>query len=57
MCVAIPGRVTEIDGMTAKVDFNGNLTTKAGVIGVSLTIDSKEKRLNGQISTKASRVI
>ena len=25
MCVAIPGRVTEIDGMTAKVDFNGNL--------------------------------
>lgn len=25
MCVAIPGRVTEIDGTTAKVDFNGNL--------------------------------
>ena len=24
MCVAIPGRVTEIDGSTAKVDFNGN---------------------------------
>ncbi len=24
MCVAIPGRVTEIDGTTAKVDFNGN---------------------------------
>ena len=36
-----------------RVDFNGNLTTNAGVIGVSLTIDSKEKRLNGQISTKA----
>ena len=25
MCVAIPGRVTEINGTTAKVDFNGNL--------------------------------
>ena len=25
MCVAIPGRVTEINGSTAKVDFNGNL--------------------------------
>ena len=25
MCVAIPGRVTEIDGTTARVDFNGNL--------------------------------
>lgn len=24
MCVAIPGRVVEIDGSTAKVDFNGN---------------------------------
>ncbi len=24
MCVAIPGRVIEIDGTTAKVDFNGN---------------------------------
>ncbi|MCQ2545001.1 MAG: HypC/HybG/HupF family hydrogenase formation chaperone [Clostridia bacterium] len=24
MCVAIPGRVTEVDGITAKVDFNGN---------------------------------
>lgn len=24
MCVAIPGKVTEIDGNTAKVDFNGN---------------------------------
>ena len=24
MCVAIPGRVTETDGTTAKVDFNGN---------------------------------
>ena len=25
MCVAIPGRVTEIEGTTAKVDFNGNM--------------------------------
>ena len=25
MCVAIPGRGTEINGSTAKVDFNGNL--------------------------------
>ena len=25
MCVAIPGRVTEIDGTTARVDCNGNL--------------------------------
>lgn len=24
MCVAIPGRVTEVDGSMAKVDFNGN---------------------------------
>lgn len=24
MCVAIPGRVIETDGTTAKVDFNGN---------------------------------
>ena len=25
MCVAIPGRVAEINGSTARVDFNGNL--------------------------------
>ena len=25
MCVAIPGRVTEIEGTTAKFDFNGNM--------------------------------
>jgi hydrogenase expression/formation protein HypC len=25
MCVATPGRVVEIDGNTAKVDFSGNL--------------------------------
>ena len=25
MCVARPGRVTEIEGTTAKVDFNGNM--------------------------------
>lgn len=24
MCIAIPGRVIEIDGDTAKVDYNGN---------------------------------
>lgn len=24
MCVAIPGKVTELNGSTAKVDFNGN---------------------------------
>lgn len=25
MCIAIPGRVTQIDGDTASVDFSGNL--------------------------------
>ncbi|ADY56345.1 hydrogenase assembly chaperone hypC/hupF [Syntrophobotulus glycolicus DSM 8271] len=25
MCVAIPGKVIETDGMTGKVDFNGNI--------------------------------
>lgn len=25
MCIAIPGRVTEVRGDTASVDFNGNL--------------------------------
>lgn len=25
MCIAIPGRVTEISGDSASVDFNGNL--------------------------------
>ena len=25
MCIAIPGRVTEVSGDTASVDFNGNL--------------------------------
>ena len=25
MCIAIPGRVTEVQGDTASVDFNGNL--------------------------------
>ncbi|HIU25749.1 MAG TPA: HypC/HybG/HupF family hydrogenase formation chaperone [Candidatus Copromorpha excrementigallinarum] len=24
MCIAIPGRVVELSGTTAKVDFNGN---------------------------------
>ena len=24
MCIAVPGRVTEINGETAKVDYNGN---------------------------------
>ena len=27
MCIAIPGRVTEIKGDTAAVDFNGNLVS------------------------------
>lgn len=30
MCVAIPGRVAEIDGSTATVDFNGN-TVKVNI--------------------------
>ena len=25
MCIAIPGRVTEVSGDTANVDFNGNM--------------------------------
>lgn len=25
MCIAIPGKVLEVDGPTAKVDFQGNL--------------------------------
>ncbi|MCI5897720.1 MAG: HypC/HybG/HupF family hydrogenase formation chaperone [Anaerovoracaceae bacterium] len=25
MCIAIPGKVLEVDGSTAKVDFQGNL--------------------------------
>ncbi|MBQ6401267.1 MAG: HypC/HybG/HupF family hydrogenase formation chaperone [Firmicutes bacterium] len=27
MCIAIPGRVTEINGDRASVDFNGNMVT------------------------------
>ncbi|MCI7145089.1 MAG: HypC/HybG/HupF family hydrogenase formation chaperone [Clostridiales bacterium] len=30
MCVAVPGCVTEIDGSTATVDFNGN-TVKVNI--------------------------
>lgn len=25
MCLAIPGKIIEVDGMTAKVDFSGNI--------------------------------
>lgn len=25
MCLAVPGKVIEIDGITAKVDFSGNI--------------------------------
>lgn len=25
MCLAIPGKIIEIDGITAKVDFSGNI--------------------------------
>lgn len=25
MCVALPGKVTEINGLVGKVDFNGNI--------------------------------
>lgn len=37
MCVAIPGRVTEIDGHYATVDFDGNsVTARAGLVPVKV---------------------
>jgi len=38
MCVALPGRVTEIDGDRATVDFSGNIVQARGasIIGVSV---------------------
>ena len=35
MCVAIPGRVTELDGIKATVDFSGNIVkADAGLVKV-----------------------
>lgn len=35
MCVAIPGRVTKVDGKKATVDFEGNfVTARTGLIPV-----------------------
>lgn len=43
----------KFDVFYKRVVFNGNLTTNAGDIGVELTIDSKDKWVSGNISTKA----
>ena len=37
MCVALPGRVTEINGTKATVDFSGNtVVAEAGLVKVSV---------------------
>jgi hydrogenase expression/formation protein HypC len=37
MCVAIPGRVTELDGTKATVDFSGNIVkADAGLVNVKI---------------------
>ncbi len=37
MCVAIPGRVTELDGTKATVDFSGNIVkADAGLVKVKI---------------------
>lgn len=37
MCVALPGRVIEIKGRDAVVDFNGNqVTARAGLVDVKV---------------------
>jgi hydrogenase expression/formation protein HypC len=35
MCVALPGRVTKVDGTKAEVDFSGNLVrAEAGLVKI-----------------------
>ncbi len=37
MCVALPGKVIEINGRNAVVDFNGNqVTARAGLVDVEV---------------------
>ncbi len=37
MCVAIPGRVTKLDGTKATVDFSGNIVNaEAGLVDVKV---------------------
>jgi len=37
MCIAVPGRVVEIDGNKARVDFNGNLVNvNTGLVDVQV---------------------
>lgn len=37
MCVALPGKVIEIHGSDAVIDFNGNqLTAKAGLVDIQV---------------------
>ena len=37
MCVALPGRVTEINGTRATVDFSGNLVeAEAGLVKIKI---------------------
>lgn len=37
MCVALPGKVIEIHGSDAMIDFNGNqLTAKAGLVDIQV---------------------
>ena len=37
MCVAAPGKVIELNGTTATIDYNGNtVTANAGVVNVSV---------------------
>ena len=37
MCVAIPGKVIELDGTKATVDFSGNVVTaEAGLVNVKI---------------------
>lgn len=43
----------KFDVFYKRVVFNGNLTTNAGDIGVELTIDSKDKWVTGNVTTKA----
>ncbi len=37
MCVALPGKVIEINGSDATIDFSGNIVTaKAGLVDVAI---------------------
>ena len=37
MCVAAPGKIIELNGNTATIDYNGNtVTANAGVVNVSV---------------------